>query len=329
VFDSNEKFQTDKEQETPLPSITVLPALVWIGRADHRTRFRYAIEVLTINNQVFVKVNNSEFLYAKYADWLCSGHNVTVHAPIARHWTSERRYNRPEILFQLYPLGKWEYTAANGRRKKSPNEFRPELDEYGRVLLNAFNHPLKPSAVMPVKVSTEIEGWEMEAICRLDPDICHQDFIDRMIPSPGGGKAGPTKGTLNHRRRRDRMRMRVLPWPLPRHLSYSDRQVVKELDGQGRAENSTRNLRDLTEEEIEMRCAIMYGGHFERSGAHAQNDATRLQTFRANLQLVRTKYSEDSEEVQMIKSRIVQQLDKMGQRYDGRIWDATPTAEEE
>lgn len=305
--------------------MAVLPSWVFIHKGDHRTRLRYAADVLTINGEPYIKMNDHHFLYATYPDFLQTGANVTIHQVPYRAWQSDRRCGRPQILFELYPLGQWEYTPENGRRKKSPNEFRPEIDLYGRVLLNAENHPLKYSNAMPIKVSTEIDGWEMEAICRLDPDICHQDFIDRMLPFPGGGKVRPSKGTLNHRRRRDRIRMRVLPWPLPRSLSYSDTQLVKEVDSWGLRYNSTEKLRDLSKEEIDMQCAIMYGGHLERSGANAQNDEARLQTFRMNLTLVRTKYAEDSEEVRMVKNRIGQQLEKMGLEYDHRVWDAVAT----
>ena len=99
--------------------------------------------------------------------------------------------------------------------------------------------------------------WEMEAICCLNPDICHQDFIDRMLPNPSGGRSRPSKGTLNHRRRRDRMKMRILPWPLPSQLTYSDQQIFKELNNWQPAENTTMGLRDLSNEGIKLQEAIM------------------------------------------------------------------------
>ncbi|KIW26852.1 uncharacterized protein PV07_06654 [Cladophialophora immunda] len=118
------------------------------------------------------------------------------------------------------------------------------------------------------------------------------------------------------------MKMRVLPWPLPRQLSYSDQQIVNELSQWQMENNTTVGLRDLSKEEIEMQEAIMYGGHFERSGANAQNDRARLEQFWVDLTLVRTKFAEDSEEVRMIRNRIAVQLEKMGLEYDHRVWDA-------
>ncbi|EXJ79737.1 hypothetical protein A1O3_08020 [Capronia epimyces CBS 606.96] len=309
-------------------SLSVLPSLIWITRADQRTRVPYAPEVVHINNEPLIKTDDHHFVCATYADWLLRGDNITVRQRPYQHWSSARTAGRPQILFELYPIGQYEYTPANGRRKKSPHEFHPLLDPYGRVYLTAENRALRYSPAMPFQISTEIEGWEMEAVCRLDPDICHQDFVDRMIPNPVGGKGRPTKGTLNHRRRRDRMKMRVLPWPVPRQLSYSDSQVVDQLDEWGLANNSTARLKDLTKEEIDVQCAIMYGGHLERSGANAQNDQARLRNFRSNLALVRTAHAEDSEEVRTVKRRIAEQLEKMGLRYDSHIWDVSPQQEE-
>ncbi|KIW75595.1 hypothetical protein Z517_10337 [Fonsecaea pedrosoi CBS 271.37] len=280
-----------------LNHIPVLPPIIWVKRADAYTRLRYAVDVVTVHGEKYIRIDEIHFLCAVNADWLQTGEDVTIRRVQYRHWQAGRRVGRPEILFVLYPLGELAYTPTNNRRKKAPLEFRPQLDNYGRVLLNAFDRPLKFSNVMPGQISTEIEGWEMEAICRLDPDICHQDFIDRMLPNPGPGKNRPSKGTLNHRRRRDRMKMRVVPWPLPRQLSYSDQQVINELTVWQMENNTTMGLRDLSKEEIEMQEAIMYGGHFERSGANAQNDRARLEQFWANLRLVRTKFAEDSEEV--------------------------------
>ncbi|EHY56602.1 uncharacterized protein HMPREF1120_04678 [Exophiala dermatitidis NIH/UT8656] len=306
------------------PIMSVMPPVVWIMKADHRTRLKFIVDVVNINNEPYIQLDKHHLLRATYAEWLLNGSNETVRQERYRDWTSVRHQGRPSILYELYPIGQYAYTPANGRRKKSPQEYRPFLDPYGRVYLTGENKVLKDSPVIPLQISTEIEGWEMEAICRLDPDICHQDFVDRMVfdhgPTVTAGTSGgktvnaksrPGKGTLNHRRRRDRMKMRVLPWPLPGQLSYSDAQVVKQLDDWGKANNSTARMEDLTKEEIDIQCAILYGGHLERSGSKAQDDQTRLKTFQTNLALVRTAYPDDSEEVKMVQGRIDELLAKM------------------
>jgi hypothetical protein len=290
-----------------------LPPVVFITRADAKTRLRYDVEVLTINGEKYVRVDETHFLYAFNATILMQGENVTIRRKEFAGWGPDRHDSRPEILFKLYPQGQYAYTLENDRRRKAPHEFRPELDSTGRVVLNGEDKPLKHSAIMPITVSTEIGGWEMEAICRLDPDICHQDFIDRMLPAGVLRGKKPAKGTLNHRRRRDRMRMRILPWPVPSRLSYSDQQVVNEMSPRQLQRNSTRGLRDLSKEEIDLHEAITYGGHLERSGSSkALNDQARLDQMRSNLALVRSKFAEGSDEVKMVKERVEQLLKKMG-----------------
>jgi hypothetical protein len=311
-------------------NIPVLPAVVFMQIADARTRLRYSSTILTVKGEKYVQVDETHFLYAVNAEYLLGGDNATIRRHHCAEWLPHvpslphERAPRPCVLFELYPTGEYAYTRENGRRRRAPLEFRPQCDIYGRVLLNAYDRPLKFSKSIPYKVSTEIEGWEMEALCRLDPDLCHQDFIDRMLPDAVvGGRGRPTKGTLNHRRRRDRMRLRILPWPVPRDLSYSDQQLVKELDQRQIQDNTTMQLRDLTKEEIDMQEAIMYGGHFERSGAsHALNDQARLEQFRVNLRLVRTKFAEDSDEVKLVKERVMKLLQKMGRGDEAAGWDA-------
>ncbi|ETI23068.1 hypothetical protein G647_04864 [Cladophialophora carrionii CBS 160.54] len=314
-------------------NIPLLPPVVFMQVADARTRVRSGSTILTIKGEKFVRVDDTHLLYAVNAEYLLGGTNTTIRRYQCGDWPSHvpsvanERAVRPAVLFELYPTGQYAYTAENGRRKQAPQEFRPQCDVFGRVLLNAHDRPLKFSKSIPYKVSTEIEGWEMEALCRLDADLCNQDFLDRMLPNTvvggsGRGRGRPSRGTLNNRRRRDRMRLRILPWPVPHDLSYSDQRLIKELDNWEIQENSTMRLRDLMKDEIHMHEAIMYGGHFERSGTHhALHDQARLEQLWVNLRLVRTKFAEDSDEVQLVKDRVVRLLQKMGREDDAAIWD--------
>ncbi|OCT54770.1 hypothetical protein CLCR_02823 [Cladophialophora carrionii] len=312
-------------------NIPLLPPVVFMQVADARTRVRASSTILTIEGEKLVRVDDTHFLYAVNAEYLLGGTNTTIRRYQCGHWpphvpsVANERAVRPAVLFELYPTGEYAYTAENGRRKQAPQEFRPQCDIFGRILLNAYDRPLKFSKLIPYKVSTEIEGWEMEALCRLDADLCNQDFLDRMLPDTavggsGRGRGRPSRGTLNNRRRRDRMRLRILPWPVPHDLSYADQRLIKELDDWGTQENTTVHLRDLMKDEIDMHEAIMYGGHFERSGTrHALQDQARLEQLRVNLRLVRTKFAEDSDEVQLVKDRVVRLLQKMGREDDAAI----------
>ena len=305
----------------------MLPPVIFFKRVDATTRVRYVVDILTIQGDKYLRLDETHFLCAVQVDSTYMREHVgnrTMRQPRYQHWQADRNGGRPEILFELYPKREHAYSPETDRRKKAPQEFLPQSDEYGRVLLNFDYRPLKHSPVMPFSVSTEIDGWEMEALCRLDPDICHQDFLDRMLPLCAlNGQKKPTKGTLNHRRRRDRMRMRIIPWPLPRQLSYSDQQVVKEVNAWQLEHNTTRGLRDLSKEEIEMQEAIMYGGHFERSGLNkALKTPDRLKLMKANLRLVRTRFEESSDEVKLLKERVVGLMKTVGEVYDPAEWEA-------
>lgn len=63
---------------------------------------------------------------------------------------------------------------------------------------------------MPYAVPTDIAGWYIEAVWRLNPEIGLEDFHDRM-PLKRGNRSElkvPDKRVLNRRRMRDRRRMR-------------------------------------------------------------------------------------------------------------------------
>jgi hypothetical protein len=98
--------------------------------------------------------------------------------------------------------------------------------------------------------------------------------------------------------------MRVLPWPLPRALGYTDQQVVMQLDERDMRMNTTKRLRDLLKEEIDLHEAVMSGGHFERSGeSNALGDKARLDQTKVNLRLVKANFVEGSVEVNPVRER--------------------------
>lgn len=300
--------------------IPILPGFLRIVGADPRMKVRHDTVVVHINSEKYAKLDDIHLVPARNVPQLVLGPNETIRHPENVAWNSERRNGRPGILYLLFPKGPWEFKAENGRPKKPPGSFRPEIShEY--MMLNGNDKVLKYSRTMPMKCSTDIEGWEMEALCRYDPTLCHQDFIDRMLANPPTGKFIPSAGTLNHRRRRDRLKMRVIPWPPPQKLSYSDQQVLKEAGNAGLANNSTWFLEDLTKEEIDMHVAITYGRHLERSGSKAQDDHSRQDRFRKNLKLVRSKYADNSEEVGLVLGNIALGLEKMGVEFKADEWE--------
>jgi hypothetical protein len=166
------RLRQPSQQATPPPRPLLAPT-VSIKKADACTCLKYLVTIVTMNNEKFIRVDETHLLYATTASHLNSGPDVTIRRNAYRDWDSQREGGRPSILFELYPQGQYAYTPENSRRKNPPLEFRPNLDNSGRVLLTPSGRPLKFSNVIPGQISTEIEGWEMKAICRLDPDICH------------------------------------------------------------------------------------------------------------------------------------------------------------
>lgn len=51
----------------------------------------------------------------------------------------------------------------------------------GRIVLDMDNHPVKKYSNIPACCSSDMEGWLMEAISRLDGRITQADFRARMV----------------------------------------------------------------------------------------------------------------------------------------------------
>jgi hypothetical protein len=125
----------------------------------------------------------------------------------------------------------------------------------GRLLLNPDGFPIRKLQHMPQAVSSMIPGWEVEAICRLNPEIGDLDFRDRMAPviqrrwkkeamqmEDGTTRnvnvlkqkdGRPTRQNLNMRRVRDRQVMRIPTWPEPKKKTAYDQKIEEELDQWG------------------------------------------------------------------------------------------------
>lgn len=318
--EDEEEFAVQQRSIEPRISQTpILPGFVRIVPADESMRIRHDTPVVCVNHYKYVQLDNQHLVPAWTDPRLVDGDNTTIRIPANADWDGEKRGGRPRVLCYLLPQGSWEFTPERNRPKKPPVAFQPEI-YHGHIVINGRDKALKASFIMPLRCSTDIEGWEMEALYRYDTNLCHQDFIDRMVAKLPAGKSLPTSGTLNHRRRRDRLKMRVVSWPTPNHLSYSDQQIFKELGPVGVTQNITWLLEDLTKEQIEMHAAITYGGHLERSGGKAHDYQTRLSRFRHNLRLVRSRYADNTEEVRLVLANIAIGLETMGFELKPEEW---------
>jgi len=229
-------------------------------------------------------------------------------------WTGERGNGRPAILYQFKPVGRWAFGDTADRPKKKSTAFTPATDDNGHIFLNKDNEPMRHSDHLPITVSTEIPGWMMEAVSRLDPKVTLNDFVDRMpMERPDGKLRRPNKGTLSQRRTRDRERMRIVAWPVPnKNVSYADQKVESEMSSADIRNNSTRNLQDLTADDIKVAEAVNYGGKLERAGSNARESDRQMFKLRANLEFLQARFSSSSFEVKTVQNRIKELESKIG-----------------
>lgn len=230
---------------------------------------------------------------------------MTAYVASHRSWSEERGNGRPEVLFQFRE-------AVKRTPFRPPSIYEPLRDEQGRVYLNVDGFPIKSLDHMPLSVSTVIEGWEIEAICRLNPKIGDPDFRDRMAPviKKKSKKASqqvdgrPSRQNINMRRLRARRKMRVLTWPEPETKTAHDQLVVNEMDEWGLMNNSTARLADLTSAKNNALSAINYGTALARAGDNALTTKERADVMEGHIKIIKKAgLSEDSVEVQSIRKR--------------------------
>jgi hypothetical protein len=238
-----------------------------------------------------------------------------------KDWSKERNNGRPSILLQL--------RCTDGRKgHKRPAKFDGDKDENGRVYLNPDGYPIRKLTHMPQMVSSVIPGWEMEAICRLNPGIGDLDFRDRMAPviqkrwktetvqMADGTKrkvkvlrqkdGRPTRQNLNMRRVRDRQMMRIPTWPEPKKKTTYDQKIEEEMDQWGIANNSTVRLADLDKSRCEALGGVTYLSVPKRAGTKAlTRDERASQIEKAINKVKQGGFAENSNEVQDLRKRLL------------------------
>ena len=242
-------------------------------------------------------------IYANVAD-------VTSAREGQENWGPERGVNRPDILYEYLPKGQYAYGTAL-RPLKPPTVFTPLCHTDGRVFVNDAGIVMKDSPHLPTLVSSEVEEWRVLTITRQDPTVRFQDFVDRMPVSrannPNGAYVRPNTGTLQSRCARGRERMRLLAWPCkaPDRLSYGDRKIGAEMRAAGLNNNSTRDLEDLTKEQIKCHKYIGYLGKAERGGDRSLQVPQQLAELRVGLAYVlQQDYAESDQEVRDMRATI-------------------------
>ena len=97
----------------------------------------------------------------------------------------------------------------------------------GQLVLDSENQRIKDFAELPATISTQIEGWHLEAIFRLNNAIAFDDIRVRMLPRAEIHKDDkfPSRNTLNMRRGRYRQRTSSVSW-VPRQGTEEFKEAI-------------------------------------------------------------------------------------------------------
>ncbi|KAI9882244.1 MAG: Glucose-responsive transcription factor [Watsoniomyces obsoletus] len=98
-----------------------------------------------------------------------------------RHWSAQ---NLPAILFM--ERGAYTPPTYNLEPRRDPSTGEIPLDNKGKPLARLFRH-------VPERVSTNVEGWRLEAWVRLDPRLRYQDVVAAIPDCPAKQAAGDAK----------------------------------------------------------------------------------------------------------------------------------------
>ncbi|MCJ1264526.1 hypothetical protein MMC22_004398 [Lobaria immixta] len=177
------------------------------------------------------------------------------------------RENRHKILFRY-------------ERKDYPvPSYAPEIMTYrGQVVLDPYNDPVLQWNEIPLVLSSKYEGYDMEVVRRLNPNIGFRDFRARMprVIIKGQNRMDSWGlSTLSMRNTRFRLASCCLAW-VDRAGSdmlkaYLDTLLPKEC----RDKNSTEDFRDLTRVEVDLAKLANKGKFLKRARGRALDEATR------------------------------------------------------
>ena len=195
--------------------------------------------------------------------------------PKLKRFRGPDRSDRPDILFQIEP-----------KIRSEPLEAGSIWYRDNRVVLDSNNNPVKDFSDIPSTCSSELQGFEIEAIQRLNPNISVHDLIARMPHNRILGSGETHKqfipSTIGMRSLRFRERAGCLSW-LNRSGSENIQDYLMKLwPIECKDANSTKTFRDLTsKEKKDMKAANrglfshLKGGQFPRgrlSGASVDTD---------------------------------------------------------
>lgn len=145
----------------------------------------------------------------------------------------------------------------------------------GRVVLGPDGSPVRDFRDIPKLCSSQMEGFRMEAISRLDSRIAISDFRARMMRDDL-----PGANAISMRKTRFRTRGRCLAWDKRAGSDFYEVQLKDEMTRDMINRNSTEELEDLSSARTEKLHLDTAGSAPARSGKRALPDDVRALRFK-------------------------------------------------
>ena len=151
--------------------------------------------------------------------------------------------------------------ATTAKAEKAPFWYQDN-----RIVLDGDNHPVKQYGEIPAVCSSEMEGWLMVAIRRLNPSITTQDFRARMPhfrALTANGEGEKRQWSLQaHSMRQTRFQFKAGCLALEARAGSDTikKYLMELLPAECKARNSTEGFRDLTDAEVDAMKAANKGG---------------------------------------------------------------------
>ncbi len=201
-------------------------------------------------------------------------YDITTYLGLWRHWRPTRKDGWQGIQADvLYSFERAGYPVP---------DYRPGfLMDEGRIVLDLDNHPVKNWWELPICLSSQLDGSDIETVRRINPGITLLDIRARMpretLTGPKKDKVTPLFGptALGNRTTRFRERNSCPSW-LERTGSDRLKDFVWSLmSHEQRNVNSTRGLEMLTELQLAEFKDQTKGKFLERAGTRALPEEER------------------------------------------------------
>ena len=170
---------------------------------------------------------------------------------------------------------------------------------------------------IPATCSSQMEGWLMEAIVRLNAEITAADFRARM-PRPGA----PEVNALSMRRTRFREVSGAISWKGGKGSDNIKAWMLSKLPQSCIDENSTRNFRDLTSDEAR-ECHAANQGQFPERARREKRLAAGMEVKEAKRARIATSETSAPPETPVTSAEAAEQTDVSDDEDDDQQHDDT------